>query len=571
MAGERDERRLLTRRQVLERGGAAAGALGVGWLLAACGGGDDEAAAPAPAPAPAETAAATTQAVETVAGAEGGGGEIDLMTWAINGEPVSMDYALAYDFNTNVPVGNVTETLLRFTPEGQLIPNLAESWEQVDPLTYVYKIRAGVQFHDGSELTADDVAFSLNRHRDADVGSFLATFHERVADVTVTAPLEVTVTLAEPDAHWQYAAATNAAAITSQAFVEANGTAFGTPEVGTMGTGPMKFVSWTTGQDVVLERNDAYWNTEAAQKIAQFSAKIILDEATIVQALGTGEIDGVFGASLSGKSVRALEDFPDVAVYRGPSYLIHYMTINTGQPPFDDKRVRQALSYAIDKAGLLASTWGGEGEAGLRSSAVPAMWTYEEATFQAAYDALPAFDLDLDKAKSLIEEAGATGTEATMLVSLPFDEEQAVAIQAAAQQIGLNLRPEKLPYGDKIAREFSGQDTRDYAMSITQWGSDIPDPAGNLFVPFYSQNVVTNNSAYHNPDVDALLEQQRESSDPAERARLLSEAQALVMEDQPWILFYTPNTLMALNKRIGGYALRPLYYWDPFVGDFSGV
>ncbi len=158
-----------------------------------------------------------------------------------------------------------------------------------------------------------------------------------------------------------------------------------------------------------------------------------------------------------------------------------------------------------------------------------------------------------------------------MLVALPFDEEQAVAIQAAGKEIGLDLSPKKLEITDKIAQEFAGKETRDYHLSVTQWGSDIPDPAGNLLVPFYSKNVVTNNSAYHNAEVDRLLEQQRETTDPAQRAELLTKAQALIVPDQPWIVFYSPDSVMVLNKRLGGYQIRPLTYWDPFAADFSGV
>ncbi len=125
---------------------------------------------------------ATPPATETVPA--GGGGEVDTMAWVINGEAVSMDYALAYDFNTNAATTNICEPLLRFSPEGQLEPNLAEAWEQPDPTTFVITLRSGVKFHDGTDMTAEDVAFSLNRHRDPELGSYLATFHERVEDIS---------------------------------------------------------------------------------------------------------------------------------------------------------------------------------------------------------------------------------------------------------------------------------------------------------------------------------------------------------------------------------------------------
>ena len=561
------ERRVFTRRDVVKGGGATVGALSLAWLLAACGGGGG--GGETTAPADTGGAAGTGAAAETVPA--GGGGEVEKMTWAINGDAVAMDYALAYDFNTNSAMTNVTEPLLRVDPEGQLQPNLALSWEQVDPLTLTIKLRTGVKFHDGSEMTADDVAFSLNRHRDPDVGSYLATFHERVKDCQATGSDEVTVTFTKPDAIFPYAMGTMAGAVASKAFIEANGDKVGTPAVGIVGTGPYKFTSWTKGQEIVLDRFDDYWNTERARKVKQFVVKVILDEATIVSALQTGEIDGVFGTALSGKSVQSLTGVDTVKVYRAPSFQVHYLAVNTGMPPFDDQRVRQALSMAIDKQGLLESVWGGIGQAPIKSPATPAMWTYEKDTFKQAYDALPSYDLDIEKAKSLVEAAGATGAKGNILVALPFDEEQAVAIQAAAKEIGLDLSPDKVEATDKIAQEFSGKESREYSLSTTQWGSDIPDPAGNLLIPFYSKNVVTNNSAYQNPEVDKLLEQQREETDPAARAKLLTEAQAMIVPDQPWIVYYSPDSVMVLNTRLGGYQIRPLTYWDPFAADFSGT
>jgi peptide/nickel transport system substrate-binding protein len=544
----------LTRREVVVRGGAAVGALSMGgWLLAACGGDDDE------------TGAAATGATPT------GGGEVDVVNWALTGDAPAIDYAKAYDFNTNGVVTNITEPLLLMNPQGELQPNLAEEWELTEPTTMVIKLRSGVKFHDGTDMTAEDVAFSLNRHRDPDVGSFLATFHDRVKNVEATGPLDITITFTRPDAHFQYALATMAAAVASKAFMEANGNKVGTPGVGIIGTGPYQFTSWTKGQEIVIDRFDDYWNTDRAMKVKQFVSKILLDESTVVQALQTGEIDGIWGNNISGKGAKAAQSFDTVNVLRGPSYGIHYLAMNTQKPPFDDVRVRQAVSMAIDKDGLLQSTWGGLGESGIKSPATPAMWTFEKDTFQQAYDQLPGFELDVEGAKALISEAGAEGAQGDILSSLPYDAEQAIAIQAAGEEIGLNLTPKKVEFTEKLTAELSGKPTRTYSSTATQWASDIPDPAGQLFVLFHSKNLVTNNTAYKNPQVDDLLDRQRDSTDPAERADLLTQAQAMIVEDQPDAIFYSPDTILVMNKRLTGYDIRPLWYWDPFVADLSGA
>ena len=147
-------------------------------------------------------------------------------------------------------------------------------------------------------------------------------------------------------------------------------------------------------------------------------------------------------------------------------------------------------------------------------------------------------------------------------------------VHAEPQQhapIGLKLTPRKVEFTDKLTQELSGEPTRKYNSTATQWASDIPDPAGQLFVLFHSKNLVTNNTAYKNPQVDDLLDRQRDSTDPAERADLLTQAQAMIVPDQPDAIFYSPDTILVMNKRLTGYEIRPLWYWDPFAADLSGA
>jgi peptide/nickel transport system substrate-binding protein len=363
---------------------------------------------------------------------------------------------------------------------------------------------------------------------------------------------------------------TTAGAVSKAAFLHKHGKRVGQPGVGIVGTGPYKFVSWTKGQEVVLERFDGYWNKRRALKVKRLVFKVIQDEATIVAALGTGAVDGTFGNSISARStVNLVKRFPDVKLYQSPSYLIHYLIINVQRKPFNDPRVCEALSYAIDKAGLLKSVWAGLGQV-VKSPVMPALWTYEQGIFKSAYRKLPAFAPDIKKAKGLIEAAGAKGATASMLVSTSFEQELGLAIQAAGKQIGLNLTLTKVPATQKLSREFSGK-PRDYDMSVSEWGSDIPDPSGNLVLPFMSQNLFTNDSQFRNPTVDRIFDEARATLDPARRARLLAQGQSIVVGKQPWIVLYSPTSSMVLNKRVTGYKMRPLWYWDPWAADLYGV
>ncbi len=152
------------------------------------------------------------------------------MVWALDSEPSSLDWVYSYDYPSNTVLSNVCESLLRMDASFVPAPGLAESVNNPDPLTWVYRIRDGVRFHDGSVLTPQDVAFSLNRHRDAAVGSYWAGFYANVASINVTGPLEVTVTLSRPDALFPQMLAVAGGVIGKEAVIREQGPRYGTSD-----------------------------------------------------------------------------------------------------------------------------------------------------------------------------------------------------------------------------------------------------------------------------------------------------------------------------------------------------
>lgn len=540
---------LLTRREIIVRGGGLVGGLGLlPMLLAACGG----------------KHGAGTSSLATAS--KGGGKEVALVTWAMPSDIAAFDYAFSYDFSTGVVVPNVIEPLLRFTSDGVMHPNLAESWHQPDPTTFVYKLRQGVKFHDGSEMTAEDAAYSMRRILDPKLAAPLAFFTTSVKSVEATGPYEMTVKLKQQDSLFQYAGAILVGGVASKKSIEQAGKKAGTPSAGMIGTGPFKFVSWDRGQEIVLDRFDGYWNKDRLPKVKRLVIKILQDESTTISSLRTGGVDGTFG--LSGKAVKALRGSSNIQVVEAPSYFVHFLGINTQRKPWDDARVRQALSLAIDKKGTLESVWAGYGEL-CKSPVTPVEWSFERATMDKAYAKLPAFDRDIAKAKQLIKEAGAEGATAEILVGTAWQEQLGLATQDAGRAIGLNLKLKKVPLQTLYAAILNAKG-KNFDMFIVDWAADVPDGSETLH-NFLSTNKVTNESAYSNPKVDALLNRQNASTDPAERARLLAQAQEIIVNDQSWIVYYSPSVLMPLNKRLGGYQPSSLWFWQSWAADLSGV
>lgn len=492
------------------------------------------------------------------------------LTAAIEGEPTSLDPAFDYDFVSGLATSSITEPLLVFCEQDtQLCPNLAESWVASDDgLTYTLKIRQGVTFHDGSPMTVDDVVFSLDRIRNPDLGSYVGWMLGSVDTVEATDDSTVVITLAQPDALFEYALASTAAHVVSKAFVEKNGDKYGTPEVGSIGTGPFKFAEWKTGDLQRLVRNDDYWNKDAGGPyLDEVIIKILPEPTTRVAGLQTGEIDYMV-SMVPSDQYATVEQIEDVSLSFIPSYYGEWITFDTQAAPFDNVKVRQALNYAFDKRAVRQLYYGPEAEETKATLVNPTLWNFEPDAWQAAWDELPAYDADLDKAKQLLDESGVAdqlnGKEIAYYESTPSIKGAAEAFIDAMGKLGIEIKARKVTFQESVALQFGPHD--DYDILVASWGSDFPDPSGNLRPNFASENAAAggaNASNYKNDRVDELLAQQNEiAGDRAERAKLLIEAQKIIAEDSPIIVTAYPGWPLAVNKRLGGVEAYSLWYWQ---------
>jgi len=493
---------------------------------------------------------------------------------AIEGEPASMDPAFDYDFVSGLATSSITEPLLVFCEQDtQLCPNLATSWKvSPDGLTYTLKIRQGVQFHDGTTMTVDDVVYSLDRIRDPALGSYVGWMLANVADVTAPDAETVVITLSQPDALLEYALASTAAHVVNKAFVEANGDKYGTPAVGSIGTGPFTFVEWVSGDHQTLGRFDGYWNAaNGGPYLDTVTIKILPEPTTRVAGLDTGEIDYLVN-NVPSDQYATVAAMDNVGLSFSPSYYGEWITFDTAQPPFDNVKIRQALNYALDKQGLRQLYYGPDTPDTKATLVYPTLWTFEEPKWQAAWETLPAYDQDLVKAKQLLDESGVAdqlnGKTIAYYESTPSIKGIGESFIDAMSQLGIQIEAQKVTYQEAVSLQFGPHD--DYDMIVGSWGSDFPDPSGNLRPNFASENIVAggaNSSAYSNPAVDALLSEQNILVDKAARTDLLIQAQALIAEDSPVISVTNPGWPLAVNKRVQGAGIGALWYWGSLFKD----
>jgi peptide/nickel transport system substrate-binding protein len=448
---------------------------------------------------------------------------------------------------------------MAFTPDGDMVPWLAESFEQTDELTYVYTLREGVTFSDGSPVTVDDVVASIARVRDPEVAGPLAWMYDNPnAQVERTDDSTVTITLETPSALFRYVPATTAGHIIPAAAIEE----FGLDLLrNPIGTGPYMLASWDAGSQIVLDKNPNYWQ-EGKPYFDRFVYQIVEEGTTRVTGMKNDEINIM--TAVPPDQLQAMSEFPNVQMQEVVGYTISMVAMRTDQPPFDDVKIRKAVCYATPIADIIANIVGNTGIQSNNTTVPPDM----PGSASAELEPIP---YDVEMAKQLMSESSMPEGFATKLnVIAPNDiwVPQAVAIQEALQEINVDVEIVQMPYADMITLQQAG----DYeGMMHFQWGSDFPDAAGMLQPLFHSMNVPpqNNHAYYNNPEVDELLDASEAELDAEKRFEMLREAQQIISEDQPAIFLEHFKWFMPMTANLTGYSITPLWYWDAIGRDLK--
>ncbi len=493
-------------------------------------------------------------------------GEIDSFTWAVYAEPPTLDYTAAFDYPQNTVLSNVCESLMRWTPSLTTEPGLARQATNPDPTTWVYDLRPGVRFHDGREMTAEDAVFSLARQMDPQNAAAWAQDFQNVASITKTGPLQVTVKLKKPDSQFPQYMATAAGVVASKATIEAAGKDYGT--TGDLGcTGPFKLGTWNKGQSIELDRFDGYRGTRAKSKKAVF--RILTDPSARTNALLSGEADG--GYLIPTESYARLRDSGTGTLFFGEGLSTVNVNVTDMKGPLGDIRVRRALSLALDRTGFVRTGLGGAGTV-TNSLTTHAAWAAApERTLKTAFDGLPPTGQDIEKARALIKEAGATGKTLTVATSSIGQDVSllATAVQAAGTRIGLDIRLKTIApnaftalFTDPRAREGIDMFPLTYYDSIT-------DPL-DLLVNFKT-GAYMNFGGYSDPEYDRLVDQATAVYPAEERMDVTARLQHQASEQLLWIPVAEWPTALFMNKRITGAPTTISYMYYPWAADVGAA
>jgi peptide/nickel transport system substrate-binding protein len=492
--------------------------------------------------------------------------EVESLTWNLpTGEPPTLDPAQSALENISTVVGNMCEALFRFDREYVAQPALAESVEQTDDTTYVFTLREGATFWDGTPVTAEDVVYSVNRTLDPAVASPWAGWAANFAGIEATDERTVTLSLRNPDPLAENYFALPAFTVVSKAFAEQAGPALGTAGTGVMCTGPYEFSSWEQGQSIELVRNDDWWDAETEARVGSVTFTFTTDPAAQSASLRSGETDGQWLIPTS-----AFEQLGESGnLLFGPSLSPFFMVPLNLEGPMGQPEVRDALQSAVDYQGISESVYRGIASP-LRTLVPPAAYGYAEDTYQEAYDALPEPAQDLDRVASIVAETPAATEPMTLAYFAASDEETraATAIADSANQAGMNieLRPLTPPEFGAVFTSPEGRQGIDVFL-VTGY-LDFPEPL--QYYQYFTTGTFYNFAGYSNPEYDDLVGQALTTVDDEERAELVLQAQQVLLDDDGVIPVATVDVSVYYQDELTGLVPRQNFLYYPWVTELGG-
>jgi glutathione transport system substrate-binding protein len=469
----------------------------------------------------------------------------DALTVMLTEAPRGMDPANHTATLTGTVLAPMYEGLVR-TFGGAPAPLLATGWTQsADGLDWTFSLRPGVRFHDGAPMNAQAVVLSFKRLIDPQSALAAAgKFRPVIASVRALDDRTVRFHLARPYADFLVLLGADQAAIVSPRAARA-----GTLTTVADGTGPFRFVAWRPNVSVTEERNRDYWGVAPSLRTIRWLSSA--EPSVLNMALSNGMAD-VAGPLSPVFASRVAKD-PDLRMIHQPGHAFFWIALDTRLPPFDDPRVRQALSYATDRVGLVSALLSGFGQ--------PAAAPLADATPYVAPDPRRVH-YDLAEARQLLAASGHTSGLRIALAVQDSDAAYAEALQAMWAKTGVDLEIRRLEGGVYAAAAFAGP--RDKAAQnlggvLASWSSGVV-PELQLRPLFASVNAApagANLGFFADPKVDRMLDEAEAARSDDERARLYHEVQARIIDAAPDVLLFTRDDLVGLRRGVSGVTIAP--------------
>ena len=487
------------------------------------------------------------------------------LTWGITSNDPSLEPGLLYAIDPNIITAAMCNSLLQFGPQGQLEPELASSWKQTSPTTYVYNLVHNAKFWDGNPVTAADVAFSVNRIASPKLASSLLSLFQTgdLKKAVVSGKWQVTIELNAANPIAQDLPATPIGQVVEESVVNKYGAAFGTTPAKSMCSGPFRPVRYVNGSVTVLDAVPNYWDAANKPQINSITFEQVNDAEALIAGLRSGSINGTYdlpardAATLASDSSLKVNMVP----YGGD---INYISPNVEKGPFANPLVRRAFNLAVPRTALASAVDGANGRP-LKDIETPALFTQNTAQYMAAYNALPNPDTaNITAAKKLIAQAHATGETVTIAVetSLTSDTVSA-ALQQIGQSIGLNVKIDKLTPSSFGNVSYSATCPRPVNALLNWWNPDFPSPSAEIVPPLASN--FSDVSCYFSKTFNALRTKWAATANGSvAQANATIAMMNQLTKDDVYIPLYSDPLVMVQPSNLAGYTQTQVFVYQDF-------
>ncbi len=469
-------------------------------------------------------------------------------------DAVTLDAHHITDSPSATVAEHIVETLLELTPDGNIVPKLAESYDvSPDGRVWTLRLRRGITFHDGTPFNAEAVKYNVERIIDPANAVTFAFLLDAVSEVRVVDEYTVQLVTEDPFAPMIDHLTHSATGMQSPAAIERYGEDYGLNPVG---TGPFVFKEWIAGDQITLVRNDNYWGNAA--QVDEVVFRVVPEDGPRMLMVQTGEAH--VAVRVPPEMVSVLERDPNINVVRTPSVRVIYVALNNyqkadGPPnPFADVRVRRAVNYAVDNEAINEFILSGVGRA-MDAPIAPGVFGYQP---------IFTYEYNPERARQLLAEAGYPNGFRTQLYAPSGrylkDIEVAEAIQAQLAEVGIIADIVTMEWATYL--DVTGQRAEDNPapMIMLGWGTVTGDADYGLYPLFHTDQWVPTGSSrsfYSNPSVDDLLELARSNPNPSVRQATYREAMAMIMQDAPWLFLHAEVQLTAVRSDVEGVIVHP--------------
>ncbi|MGH3274159.1 MAG: ABC transporter substrate-binding protein [Streptosporangiaceae bacterium] len=516
----------LSRRQLLasarNAGLLAVSAGGLGSLIAACG-----------------STAATSSASGGAGGAGGAAVRGGTLSAALTGNPSGMDPAVENVYTGDEVYDNIFSKLIGMAPNGSFIPALATKWTEQTPTEWVFDLVDNAVFHNGEKFGAKDVKYTFDRILDKSTGSPYVPNYSVIDGIEIVSPTRVIFHLKTPFGPFLTNLCQNAQIVNQKAIESSD------PKLHPVGTGPFQFVSWVPNEKIVVKRAANYFQA-GRPYLNGITFEFLPNEESRVQALEAGQLDWADSVPL-----QALPTMKSSAAVRMVSSsaagIPDILSFNTSKPPFNNVALRQAIAWAIDRNEIVQLAYFGTGaERGSQEVGPKSPWYGGDDPYASAPN--------LAMAKQKLREAGYPNGLTVEYLGLPQYPNLLTTgevIQSQLKKIGITMKITQLESITWLDRYVKG----DYQLTTAYWSGTV-DP-DNFYANLLLTGAGNNFSKYSNPQLDALIQQARTQTAPAQRKATYESIRALVWEQVPVIFTAYETTTYVMSSHVSGSTITP--------------